>query len=171
MPMFLTDTGTTVTIMPKEDWDNLFAAICSKLEPTVKCAEYPQDGYRTLERPGIASMKFDPLTFQVDNVIYKVPFDRFFESLSNDRLIFNEWVSNGSKSTLGMTFLDVFYQAYDMQRNQLALVVNLNNGELGQPKILERQPIFVIMAASSALVLCFFFFFSLSAEINNLGVP
>lgn len=66
-----------------------------------------------MERVGIAGLTFDPISFQIDNVIYQVPFSRFFESLSNDRLILNEWTM-GDKAILGMTFLDVFYQAYDM---------------------------------------------------------
>ena len=50
-------------------------------------------------------------------------------------LVLNEW-SIGDKSTLGMTFLDSFYQVYDMQRNQLALVVNANNSDLPPPTVI-----------------------------------
>lgn len=53
-------------------------------------------------------MKFDPIQFQIDNVVYEIPFSRFFEYVSSDRLVLNEW-SMGDKTILGMSFLDTFY--------------------------------------------------------------
>ena len=64
-------------------------------------------------------MSFSPIELQIDNVLYEVPFDRWFVVLSDDMIALGNitsW-SNVDKLTLGMKFLNTYYQAYDMKRN------------------------------------------------------
>ena len=61
-------------------------------------------------------MHFSPVELQIDNIIYDVPFDRWFDVWQDDLLVLRNITLN-DKMTLGMTFLNTFYQVYDMQRN------------------------------------------------------
>ena len=58
----------------------------------------------------------------------------------------------GDKFILGMTFLNTFYQVYDMERNQIALVPNIYHNDLNEPVVLVRTPFYLIMAATLTLL-------------------
>ena len=60
----------------------------------------------------------------MDNIVYELPFENFFEAMSEDDLKMRDY-SNGNKFILGMNFLNTFYQVYDMDRNQMALVPHI----------------------------------------------
>ena len=51
----ITDTGTTLIVMPLENWENLYEMVCSKLEPLVVKCKY-EGGHMFLEAPGIVHM-------------------------------------------------------------------------------------------------------------------
>lgn len=115
----LTDTGTTYIIMPEADWENLYTTVCNQVQVPygIKCTR--QASFRFLTAPGIGSMRFTPFQLQIDNVIYDVPFDRFFDVWNDETITLRNVTSrsNPEKLTLGMQFLNVYYQAYDMERN------------------------------------------------------
>ena len=64
--------------------------------------------------------------------------------------------SNALKMTLGMTFLNSYYQAHDMQRNQMALIPNIYNSiDDIQPQIvLERNRFTIVMPCATTLFIC-----------------
>ena len=64
-------------------------------------------------------MSFSPIELQIDNVLYEVPFDRWFVVISDEMIALRNMTSssNVDKLTLGMQFLNTYYQAYDMKRN------------------------------------------------------
>ena len=64
-------------------------------------------------------MSFSPIELQIDNVLYEVPFDRWFVVISDEMIALRNITSssNVDKLTLGMQFLNTYYQAYDMKRN------------------------------------------------------
>ena len=66
-----------------------------------------------LKAPGITTMIFDPITIQFDNIVYEVPWNRWFDRMFDDTLYMTNF-SIGDKMTFGMTFLNAYYQAYDM---------------------------------------------------------
>ena len=61
-------------------------------------------------------MSFSPIELQIDNVLYEVPFDRWFDVWSDDMIALRNRTSSqiAEKLTLGMQFLNTYYQAYDM---------------------------------------------------------
>ena len=114
-------------------------------------------------------MQFPPLEVQIDSTIYEVPFDRFFEVIQDDYLALRN-VTRGDKMTLGMTFLSTFYQAYDMQRNQVALIPNLTNRELNPPIVLIRNAFFVIMPCATMLFICLLAFAAFYPVVGHARV-
>ena len=114
-------------------------------------------------------MQFPPLEVQIDNTIYEVPFDRFFEKIQDDYLTLRN-ITLGNKVTLGMSFLNTFYQAYDMQRNQLALIPNLTNRGLNPPIVLVRNAFFVIMPCATMLFICLLAFAAFYPVVGHARV-
>ena len=39
-----------------------------------------------LKAPGITTMIFDPITIQIDNIVYEVPWNRWFDRMFDDTL-------------------------------------------------------------------------------------
>ena len=64
--------------------------------------------------------------------------------------------SNALKMTLGMSFLNSYYQAHDMQRNQMALIPNIYNSlDDIQPQIVhERNRFTIVMPCATTLFIC-----------------
>ena len=123
-----------------------------------------------LYAPGIASIKFSPIELQLDNIIYEVPFDRWFDVWQDD-LIAMRNITLSDKMTLGMSFLNTFYQVYDMQRNQLALVPNSNNSELNPPRVLVRNSFSIIMSCSTTLFLCLLAYAAFNSVVGHENTP
>ena len=75
--------------------------------------------------------------------------------------------TRGEKMTLGMPFLDFYYQAYDMERNQVALIPNIYANQtsmngimadkesyLAQPRIFPRPSFIIYVSAMTTLAFC-----------------
>lgn len=105
----LVDTGTTNTVMPKQDWRSLFDLVCRRLTSiySLTCSE--QGELMTLNRPGIAQIDFPPISLQIDNVLYETPFDRWFYALGSDMLILNSYSLDETKFILGANILNLYY--------------------------------------------------------------
>ena len=150
--------------MPEKDWENFYNMICQEIELKygVECEISAIFSYKTITGVGIATMNFPPVLVQFDNVIYETPFDRWFEVYDDDTLGLLEWAV-GDKFIIGMNFLNIYYSAYDMQRNQMALVQNIHNSDaISPPYVITREPFYIIMPCSTVLFLCVLAFASLN---------
>ena len=108
------DTGSTLILMPMEDWVSLYNMICADIPYGSTC--YTTDYYYVLRGYRENRKKFGPILFQIDNTIYSVPFYRLFNAYTDDTLVLNiNTKKNGL--ILGTQFLDSFYQVFDLQRN------------------------------------------------------
>ena len=94
--------------MPDQDWQNLYQIICDQVAPRygIECVE--EAGFLLLKAPGITTMIFDTVTIQIDNTVYEVPWNRWFDRMFDDTLYMTNF-SIGDKMTLGMTFLSAYY--------------------------------------------------------------
>ena len=67
------DTGSTRILMPKQDWLDFFAMVCSELPEHASC--YTSDNYRVLRGDITDRELFKPVRIQIDNVIYFLPLE------------------------------------------------------------------------------------------------
>ena len=82
----LTDTGTSLIIMPDEDWQNLYEIICDQVSSRYGIECIQEASFMLLKAPGITTMIFDPITIQFDNIVYEVPWNRWFDRMFDDTL-------------------------------------------------------------------------------------
>lgn len=66
----LIDTGSTLITMPQQDWDSLYLLLCAQLESQGVVCDDSAGGFDFLEAPGIASMYLEPISLQIDHVVY-----------------------------------------------------------------------------------------------------
>jgi hypothetical protein len=59
------DTGSTLVLMPKQDWVALYNMICSNLPHGSEC--YKSDYYYVLKGYMANKAKFGPITVTIDN--------------------------------------------------------------------------------------------------------
>ena len=95
--------------------------MCDRIRKTYadfQC-DYYEDGYvRAIHGSGIGSVEFEPITIQIDDTLYEVPFYTFFEKVTNGFIVLSNYTSpEGHEMVLGMPFLESYYQAYDLVRN------------------------------------------------------
>lgn len=72
-------------LMPKQDWLDLFEMVCSDLPVSSKC--YKSDYFYVLSGYRANKDKFGPISITIDNVIYQIPFERFFATYTQDSVI------------------------------------------------------------------------------------
>ena len=111
-------------------------------------------------------MTFSPIAIYLDNAVYEVPFDRWFRVESDSTMVMIV-EPNEDNVVLGVQFLNMFYQVYDMERNQVALVHSAYNTNLESPSIAQRNPFGVIISCITALFISVLGFASLYGGINN----
>ena len=69
--------------------------------------------------------------------MYHTPFWSWAYALTSDDVVIEMAIRADLESfTLGEQFLKMFYQVYDMDRNQMALAPNAYNSELKQPIVI-----------------------------------
>ena len=164
----MTDTGTTLIIMPDDIWENLYVMVCDRVMstyPEFNCSKFEDGTVRAIYGPGISSISFENIRFTLDDTVYEIPFDAIFKKMTPS-FIYMYTFSKGDKFTLGMHFLKHFYQVYDMQRNQMALVPNIIWGDsLAKPYVIERGKFIIYVSCLTALV---FLVLSFTANVNVL---
>lgn len=155
--------------MPEKDWQDLYEIICEEIELRyrVECVITDIFNYKTIQGVGLSSMNFPPVLLQFDNVVYEMPFERWFDLYDDDTLVMREWTV-GDKFIIGMNFLNTYYSAYDMQRNQMALVPNIHNSDsVKAPFVLTREPFYIIMPCLTVLFLCVLAIAALNTQVNG----
>lgn len=113
----MTDTGNSHIIMPEQDWKNLYTMICDRVLMTYsdfRCETYRNGYARAITGPGIDSVKFKPITVQLDDTVYELPFEAWFKSEELDDVLFMRNHTLGELTSIGMPFLELYYQAYDL---------------------------------------------------------
>ena len=138
--------------MPKQDWVSLFNTVCAALPPGCSCEI--SDSYYLLKGVENNKGKFGPIRAQIDNVIYEIPFDRFWIPFSS-----NTWIlQNNDKEMIvfGIRFLDQYYQVFDMKRNQMAIAPSVYS-QMGSPIVKVRDHVEVIMPSSVVTLIAFVF--------------
>jgi len=103
-----------------------------------------------IEGPNSFSYIPSPIRLQIDNVEYEVPFDRFWERVSADTFILK--VHNHSRGDdmiiFGLAFLNSYYTAFDIRRNQMALAPSIYS-QINHPVVVSiRAPFLVAIPAS-----------------------
>ena len=107
------DTGSTRILMPKQDWLDFFAMVCSELPEDASC--YTSDNYRVLRGDITDRELFKPVRIQIDNVIYFLPLEQFFTRFADGTYVLR--LNQKDMIVFGIDFLNQFYQAYDIKRN------------------------------------------------------
>jgi len=121
--MMLTDTGTTITYLVKEDFDKLMPLICPNCTLNTAVGMYELS---TCTQADINT--FAPLWFKLDNYYYEMPVSSYLQvvpsALSYPQCYIKiaQQTSNNDFGTLGITFLQNFVQYYSLTHNQQAFM-------------------------------------------------
>ena len=143
------DTGTTLTLMPKKDWIALYDIICANLPAGASCSH--TNAYYLIRGYKANKDKFGPISVTLDNVTYSIPFERFFLAFTDDTLMLNINTKE-SMIVFGMQYLSSFYQVFDMQRNQMALVPNIYASDMAVPVVSVRKPMAVVLPSLTTCI-------------------
>ena len=148
----LMDTGSTRIIMPKEDWVSLYEMICANL-PNSNC--FNTGMFYVLRGCQANKARLEPIQVKIDNVVYKIPFERFFKEINDDTMMLELNTHNKPDHIVfGIQFLNSFYQVHDLRRNQLALVPNIyTSGLMAQPFVVARDKMAIVLPSSFASII------------------
>lgn len=128
----LTDTGTSMILMYKQDYDQVASAICDYVDNHLRNTYVSEPhcvtnsyGYKRIvgcsqeikqALPGIA--------IKLDSYNYHLKPDSVYEHFGPSCHI-SLVASYKFETVLGTPFLNDYYQVYDMQRNQIGLVPSI----------------------------------------------
>ena len=140
--------------MPEQDWKSFFNMVCSGLPEGAEC--FGTGPYYVRWADTAAITEFGQVRIQIDNAHYWVPFERFFNKLSSDTYVL-EMSLKSDMLVLGIRFLSTYYQAFDMRRNQLALVPNIYSPEVAAPFVMTRGKLVVLLPGLFSLSVALMF--------------
>ena len=94
-------TGRAKISMPKVDLELFYVMICNGLSfRGVRCEQ--RDEGPVLYAPGIASMSFNPVSVQIDHVVYRVPLSCWFTKLNDSDLLLNVEIDDDQNVVFGV---------------------------------------------------------------------
>lgn len=99
------DTGSTKILMPKQDWLDLYDMVCANLPEGSTC--YQSDYFYIITGYWANKDKFGPISVTIDNVIYQIPFERFFQTQATDKIVLRMYTKE--MIVFGIQFLNSFY--------------------------------------------------------------
>ena len=134
-----TDTGTTFVLVPKTDYFKFVDVLCKYIRQSGKNMDCLNSGYRNaLLLTNCVSVGKDSnlpnVQLFIGQYLYTLPpsFYASFVKSNDDKSMGNTCVllwdyssKENDKWLLGTPFLNLFYQVYDMKRNQVGLVPSI----------------------------------------------
>jgi hypothetical protein len=131
-----TDTGTTFVLVPETDFLKFVDVLCQYMRESGKNMDCLASGNAIL-LTNCGSVGKDSnlpnVQLFIDQYMYTLPpsfYASFTNSMGNTCMLLWDYSSKeNDKWILGTPFLNLFYQVYDMRRNQVGLVpsIYLNN--------------------------------------------
>ena len=142
------DTGTTLVLMPYDDWISLYEMICNNLPSGSEC--YSTSQYYVLKGYEANKEQFGPIKVQIDDTYYMIPFERFFSRYTDNTMVLR--INTKDHIVFGIQFLNSFYQVFDVRRNQMGLVPNAYT-EMPSGLVISRDRKTVVLPSTFAIII------------------